>query len=219
MSSHMSCADTNPIHAQYARYMHNASSIRALPSDAIDTARYTIDTQPMRSRYAERKSMPLIRTEATDTQPTIAPRAGHVTRVCRHVARTPRACCTPATPHGDISAVRPLHFYYRVLRVYVPARFDVAPSLYPTAAEPVPPSPLGQAGCSARLVWPRLASSIFVDFTRHRWGVYSYALTDQVGDGRVLGVLVTVGVAAAWQFHPDGSFMRNQGDRHLEGML
>ena len=52
MSSHMSCADTNPIHAQYVRYMHNTSSIRVLPSDAVDTARYTVDTQPIRSRYA-----------------------------------------------------------------------------------------------------------------------------------------------------------------------
>ena len=66
MSSHMSCADTNPIHAQYVRYMHNTSSIRVLPSDAVDTARYTVDTPPIRSQIAVRKSMLLIR---TDTQP------------------------------------------------------------------------------------------------------------------------------------------------------
>ena len=48
----MSCADTYPIQAQYVRYMHNTSSIRVLPSDAVDTARYTVDTQPIRSRYA-----------------------------------------------------------------------------------------------------------------------------------------------------------------------
>ena len=52
VSSHMSCADTYPIQAQYVRYIHNTSSIRVLPSDAVDTARYTVDTQPIRSRYA-----------------------------------------------------------------------------------------------------------------------------------------------------------------------
>ena len=52
VSSHMSCADTYPIPAQYVRHMHNTSSIRVLPSDAVDTARYTVDTQPIRSRYA-----------------------------------------------------------------------------------------------------------------------------------------------------------------------
>ena len=52
VSSHVSCADTYPIQAQYVRYMHNTSSIRVLPSDAVDTARYTVDTQPIRSRYA-----------------------------------------------------------------------------------------------------------------------------------------------------------------------
>ena len=32
--------------------MHNTSSIRVLPSDAVDTARYTVDTQPIHGRYA-----------------------------------------------------------------------------------------------------------------------------------------------------------------------
>ena len=72
MSSHMSCADTNPIHAQYVRYMHNTSSIRALPSDAVDTARYTIDTQPIRSRYAERKL--ILRSSARESARTCSQR-------------------------------------------------------------------------------------------------------------------------------------------------
>ena len=61
----MSCADTYPIQAQYVRYIHNTSSIRVLPSDAVDTARYTVDTQPIRSRYA------------ADTQPIRAMEAAY----------------------------------------------------------------------------------------------------------------------------------------------
>ena len=56
VSSHMSCADTYPIQAQYVRYMHNTSNVidtriavgRCRYTYSSIHGRYAADTQPIR---------------------------------------------------------------------------------------------------------------------------------------------------------------------------